>query len=170
MKNLKGILTSGLAVVLSSTLMFSTVGCTQQQTVAELISSVGTAVASLEVIEGNTSSVAKIQADTQAASSAVLNWKAGTPDEDVIEALNLVESDLKLFPISAEDTALIDLAIGTVDQIITLLPQAATPATLTAARVQTVKLTNAPKNKKDFAKQWNAILAVHPELQAAKVK
>lgn len=186
------ILRSTLAALLCAALAFSTTGCTSQQTAADMITTVGTAVASLEAIEGNTSAVAQIQADFAAASSAVANWKTGTPTQQVAEALALVESDLNLLPVSSQDQALIDLAIGTVDELLTEFPATTTTTTPAVTTVsfryasfgdsiaygsgtaqvkhRTVHLAKTPKSKKDFVKQWNAVLKANPKLKAASVK
>jgi hypothetical protein len=177
------ILRSSAAALLCAALAFSTTGCTSQQTAADMITTVGTAVASLEAIEGNTSAVQAIQTDFAAASSAVANWKTGTPTQQVAEALALVESDLNLLPVSSQDQALIDLAIGTVDQLLVEFPGTSTATTPAVTKVsfhyafyqtqvqhRTVHLAKAPKSKKDFKAQWNAVLKARPQFKAAAVK
>jgi hypothetical protein len=180
---MKRFLGSALALMLCTALAFTTTGCTSQQTAADMITTVGTAVASLEAIEGNTSAVQQIQTDFSAASSAVANWKTGTATQQVAEALTLVENDLNLLPVSSQDQALIDLAIGTVDQLLVEFPGTTSTTTPTAttvsfhyafyqAKVQhrTVHLAKVPKSKKDFKAQWNAALRANPKLKAATVK
>lgn len=169
-------------LVLGSAMLLCATGCDQQQTAAELIGVVGTSVAALAVFEGNGLLATKLQTDFAAASAAVANWKSGTPAQDVVEALNLVEADLNLLPVSAEDDALITLAIGTVDQIFAFfpVPAPAAPAAVPALKSvgyqaaplsphaahgqgnvahKPVKLVNPPKTAKEFRKQWNAELA-----------
>lgn len=145
-------------------LVVPTIGCNTQATIAELITTVGGAVSSLESIEGNTALAQKVQADTAAASTAVLNWKSGTASQDVIAALNLVEDDLSLFPVSGTDSVLIDLAIGTVEEIITEVTgntpsPVAAPATRKSARINMVPANTHIKNAKDFRSAWNGIVA-----------
>ena len=163
------------AATLALAMMLPTFGCNGQKTTAELIGILGSAVVSLETLEGNTALAAKVQTDYQAAETAVTNWKNGTPATDVIEALNLLETDLNLFPVSAKDQALIDLAIGTVDAILASLPtSSATPSPTAATGTQSprrpVHLTNPPKNKGTFKTQWNALIAQQPTLSAAAIK
>lgn len=165
-------------------------GCTpqeQQQTVVGLTTALGTAITTLENIEGNSAMAAKLQTDFQAAIAAESNWKSGTPAQDVMEALNIVQLDLNLLPVSSTDTALIDLGIGLVDQILALLPAPAvvvpTSATATivpaafyggqhsgSVRRRHPGLRSPIVSAKDFKKRWNAIVKQHPELAAAKVK
>jgi hypothetical protein len=114
------------AALCLTALSLSTTGCASQTTIADLIAVVGTSVASIEALEGNTAVVTKIQTDTAAARAQVLDWKSGTPTQDVVAALNLVEDDLNILPVSSQDQALVDLALGTVDEILALIQ--ATPA------------------------------------------
>lgn len=163
-------------------LLLPLAGCNAQQTGAELVTALGTAVASLETIEGNSVAAVKVQTDTTAAAAAFTNWKAGTPAQDVIEALNLVEDDLNLLPVSPQDQALVDLGIGVVDELLALLPAPASTVQPAVYRgsVQMLqasdvkhrhpKLKKPVKSVKEFKKQWNAIVATHPELKAAAAK
>ncbi len=152
-----------------------TTGCDKQQTAAELVSTAGTAVSSLLVFEGNTTTAAKINADFAAASTAISGWKSGSPTQDIAELLNIVEDDLNLIPISTEDQAFIDLGIGAVDQLLALFPApaATTPVTVSPSvtrasyQVSTVRhvphrrvyLAKTPKTAKEFKAQWNALRA-----------
>lgn len=161
-----------IVALLCGSLLMTTTGCDGQTTAAELIAIVGTSTASLEALEGNTDAVKQIQADTKAATDAVANWKSGTPAQDVIEALNLLQDDLNLLPVSPEDQALIDLAIGTVDQILALIPvPTAAPAVTSGPVVSTAvyftrsqhvhhrhpHLVKTPKNAKEYRKAWNKL-------------
>jgi hypothetical protein len=154
-------------------LCFAPLGCSDQATIASLLQTVGTAVSSLEAIEGNTTLASQLQKDFTTASQDVLAWQPGTASQDVIQALNLVESDLNLLPVSAEDSALVDLAVGTIDAILTDIT-AKTPATVTNGAVTALKvaaphaqLSNPPKNSKAFRKAWNKELQKHPTLSKA---
>lgn len=163
------------ALVLAASLCFTATGCNTQQTAAQIIAVVGTSVASLETLEGaDATLVAKIQADTATASQQVLNWKAGTPSADVIATLNLVEDDLNLFPISPTDQALVNLAIGTVEEIIILInpaPVAAPNAlSINAAHRRSVPAVTGVKSKGDYKVRWNAIISDNAKLSAAKIK
>jgi len=145
------------ALILTAGLFAMLTGCPQQSTLAALVTTLGNAAASVASVEGNATLATKLQTDTAAASTAVLNWKSGTPATEAIEAINIVEDDLQLFPLTGPYVPLIDLALGTAESIIEILnPTATTPSTAHAQR-RVVKLTFTPKNKKDFEKQWNAI-------------
>lgn len=154
-----------------------------QKTASALVSVVGTSVASLLILENDPTDAAKLQKDFQAASTAVLNWQQGTPAQDVVQALNILSADLDLIPVSAQDQALIELAIGTTDEIIALFAPTTTSTPVTAspvslriayekqvARKHHKKLAGPILTAKDFKKQWNAELKKHPELAKAKAK
>jgi hypothetical protein len=149
------------------------IGCPAQSTIADLTSILGTSAASIASIEGNPQLAQKLQTDTAAAVVAVTNWKSGTPAQDVIEALNIVEDDLNLFPVTGAYGPLIDLAIGTVESILALLPQPVAAANVAVAHAthRQVTLTQpAPKTKAAFKSQWNAIVAGNPAMASAKIK
>lgn len=181
-------LISGILILFALTA--STVGCTpaeQQQTIVQITSALGTAVSTLLTIEGNTSGAAQLRTDMAAALTAETNWTSGTPAQDVVEALNVVQDDLNLLPVSTQDQAFIDLGIGLVDQILALLPaptsapSAAVVATPAVFRVSMARPRKTVEHRhpglakpilsaKDFKKRWNALIKQHPELAAAKVK
>jgi len=125
-------------------------GCPSQNQTAALVGIAGSAIASLETIEGHTDAAVKIQTDFAAAQSAVLHWKAGTPTEDVAQALQLVESDLNLLPVSEKDQAYVKLAVGTVQSVLDLFPSAVAPRVAAPAGV-------APKTVEEFKAEWNAL-------------
>lgn len=143
-------------------------------TIAKLTQTLGNAAASVATLEGNTALAAKLTTDTTAAVTAITNWKSGTPAAMAIEALNLVEDDLALIPGTSQFAPLIDLAIGTVESILALLPPSATAAVaahtaaLTKARPH-ILLSLPPKNEKQFKAQWNGIVAANPKLAQAKL-
>jgi hypothetical protein len=141
--------------------------------IAALVQTLGGAASSIADIEGNSNLAAKLKVDTTAAADAVLNWKSGTPATEVIEALNLVQDDLDLFPVGSEATALIDLAIGTTEAIITEITSKAPAASSVAvAHVahRAVTLTKPPKNAAEFKKQYQTIIAANPQLQKYALK
>lgn len=147
--------TTALAVASFAPAMLLT-GCPSQQTIADLINTLGEATEQLATLEGNPTLSAKLATDVSAASAAVLNWKKGTTTQMIIEGLNLVEDDINLFPMAGPYVPLIDLAIGTVEAILAEFPST-TPAAVSARR-RTVRLSyKAPKTNKDFAKRWNAL-------------
>lgn len=146
-------------------------GCVNQQTLADLVNTLGAAATQLAAYEGNPSLAAKLQADVAAASSAVLAWKKGTASQMVIEALNLVEDDLNLFPIAGPYVPLIDLAIGTVEAILSEFPGAAAAATASGKPRRQVSLSyKAPKTSKAFAQKWNSIAPANVQLPASAAK
>lgn len=129
-------------------------GCPSQNTAAALVGVAGSAIASLEVIEGHTEAAVKIQADFNAAQNAVLQWKTGTPTEDVAQALQLVESDLNLMPVSQQDQAYVALAVSTVQSVLDLFPAASAARVEVAAAAPAVV---APRSATEFKARWNAL-------------
>lgn len=156
-----------IALVLCASL----IGCPAQSTIASLTSILGSSASSIAALEGNSPLAQKIMTDTQAAVTAVQNWKSGTPAQEAIEALNLVEDDLNLIPAVGPYVALIDLAIGTVESILTLLPSPSVTANVRpAATRRQVVLPVPPKTASQYKAQWNAIVAQNPSLVSAKLK
>lgn len=144
-------------------------GCESQQTIADLINTLGNAAAQLATYENNPTLAAKLRVDVAAAANAVLNWKKGTPAQMVVEALNLVEDDLGLFPLAGPYVPLIDLAIATIESILGSLGLLKTATASSARRKVTVNY-KAPKNAKQFMEKWNALapagVAMSPSMVA----
>ena len=149
------------------------VGCLTQSTMASLIGVLGNATASIASIEGNTALATQIKTDTAAASAAVLAWKSGTPAQDAIEALNIVEDDLNLIPMSGAYVALVDLGIGTIESILAMLP-ASTPASVNAGHprrsVTPVHVTKWGDSSREFKNRWNKIVATDGSLAPVAIK
>lgn len=154
---MKKLLSSFVAAVLMATM----IGCPAQSVVADLVTTLGTASASLATLEGNTSLATKLTTDTAAASSAVLNWKKGSSATVAIEAMNLVMADLNLIPVAGPYAPLIDLALVTAESII---------ATLNPTAVTARTFSNAPRTSKAFKQKWNAAVATNPALAKAALK
>lgn len=142
---------TGIAAISPSVLFLT--GCPQQNQAAALVGIAGVAIASLETIEGHTDAATKIQVDFAAAQTAVLNWKVGTPTQDVAQALQIVMNDINLLPVSKKDQAYILLAGGTVQSVLDLFPESATSPHMLA----NIQLYNPPKTKAEFIAQWNAL-------------
>lgn len=130
-------------------------GCPAQNTAAALIGIAGTAVASLEAIDGHADLVAQIQKDFGDAQTAVLNWTPGSPTQDAHQALAIVVNDLGDLPVTVQTQAYIDLAIATVQAVLDLFPGTA-PQFATTAKVRRVQIV-APKNAAEFKASWNAL-------------
>jgi outer membrane murein-binding lipoprotein Lpp len=146
-------------------------GCVVQSTIAALTSTLGSAAAAIAAVEGNTALATQLQTDTNAAVSAVTNWKTGSATADVIEALNLVEDDLNLIPIAGPYTPLIDICIGAVQAILAELPSSAALPAAKVAHAHRVPVLSqpAPKNSKQFVKQWNEYLTLNPSVNLPKL-
>ena len=141
-------------------------GCTSSATISDLVGTLGSTAESIATIQGNTALAAKLQTDVAAAQTAILSWKSGSPATEVIELLNIVSDDLALFPVTSTEAAYIQLGIATIDGILALLPQSATPAVAHSARAhyilvdtKTGKTLAAPKSAKQFNKIKSEITA-----------
>jgi hypothetical protein len=169
---MKQLIMASLALALVAPVVIMLSGCPAQNTTAALVTVLGNAASTIATLEGNTTLAATLKTDTAAASSAVLNWKSGTPTQDVIAALNLVEADLDLVPSVGPYVPLIDLAIGTVESIMEIIqPGSSTPNGLTQRLgvSRRVYLAKPPKDAAAFTKSWNAIVAQNPALAGAKL-
>lgn len=158
------VLTTGL---LLAACMFIT-GCPTQNTTAALVTVLGNAASTIAALEGNTQLAATLKTDTAAASSAVLNWKKGTPTQNVIQALNLVEADLNLIPGTGKYAPLVDLAVGTVESIMEIVQPGSSSPNGVMARpniTHRVYLAKPPKDAAQFQKEWNAIAPSEAQIQ-----
>jgi hypothetical protein len=150
---------------------FLPTGCgLQQNQYAQLAGDIGTQVSSIVALTGDTATATKITQDTAAAVAAIKSFKKGTPVENTVQVINILIADLNLIPAVGPYGPLIDLALGTIEYVINDLTQhdTATPASgvaspqatarATVTKPRAVYLTNTPKNRSEFRKQWNAIV------------
>lgn len=141
-------------------------GKVSQSELAALASTLGNAVAALETIEGNSGAAIKIQDATATVVQDITNWVPGTADSEIIQSIGILEGLLSDLPVPAQDQALIDLALVTIQSILALLPQAPAAA-VTAKAVRMAKkplrtptaasvgLKTAPQTRKQFVVEWN---------------
>lgn len=144
-----------------------------QNTVAALVTELGTASSSIASLEGSTALAAKLKTDTAAASTAVLNWKKGSASTEIVEALNIVETDLNLFPITDQYAPLIDLSIGTIESIMEIVQPGSSSTDGVTARVgvtHRVYLAKPPKNADQFKTAWNGIIAANPSMATSAMQ
>lgn len=143
-------------------------GCTKQAVLASLIAEAGTAISTLESIEGNSALAATLATDFAKLSAAVSTFVPGSATSDVQQIGAIVVSDLNLLPVSAKDALLVSLAVSVVEQVIT----AVEPPTVTSAHLSLpLHHSTQFKNAADFKKQWNAAVAKSdPSLRAARLK
>jgi hypothetical protein len=160
------------AALVFSLVILPTIGCSST-TFADLTKTLGAAAVNIATLEGNTALSTQLTADTNAAVTAITNWKSGTPADDVIQALGIVEADLNLIPGTSQYAPLIDIAIATVQTILSMLPASTTAsaALSTHTHFRAVHLGHpAPANAKQFREQWNSVVAANPNLAAARIK
>jgi hypothetical protein len=146
-------------------------GC-NSNTVADLVITLGNAASSVAALEGNSSLSTKLTADVATAATDIKNWKTGSPTQEVVEALNLVQADLSLFPQTDQYAPLIALSISTVESILEIVvpnPTTAFPHTNADSVARAKVSAPAPKTARDFKNRWNAIVAANPNLNAAKL-
>ena len=153
---------AGCLLALSAVIL---TGCPSQNTIASLVDVLGNASSSIAALQGNTQLAATLKTDTAAASSAVLNWKKGTPTQNVIQALNLVEADLNLIPGTGQYAPLIDLAIGTVESIMEIVQPGSASVQGRVGVTHRVYLKSPPKNADQFKKEWNALAPAQAQIQ-----
>ena len=149
------------------------VGCPAKSTVAALTSILGNASSSLASIEGNSTLATQISTDTAAAVKAIQGWQNGSPAQDAIQALNIVEDDINLIPIKNDTVkALVVLTIGTAESILALIPSPPSTAHAMGAKSRTIHMpmANAPQTADEFKAQWNQIVAQEPSLAGAALK
>jgi len=155
----KKIIASITAFVLALTLT----ACPSQNTLAALVTVVGNAAASVASIEGNSPLSQKLSTDTAALSKAVAQWKPGTNAQMAIEAAQLVEDDLNLFPQVSPYAPLISLALSTVISIIQILNPSPSPQI-------THTVSSAPKTAAEFKARWNTIALSNAQTANAAIK
>jgi hypothetical protein len=103
-------------------------GCSAQGTIAALLNEMETAWAALLAATGKVLP-ASIQADFAAAVAAVKAWKAGTPAQDVVEALQILANDVApLVPMTPLEAAAVQVILRTIVNIIEEIDPAAAPA------------------------------------------
>ena len=162
-----------VCMLVSAGMMVPLAGCPSQTTLAALTATLGNAGASIATIEGNAALAQKLQTDTTAAVSAVQNWKPGTPSQNAVQALQLVETDLNLIsqiPGAQQYAPLISLALSTTISIIQIVDPGSVPAAVARAQVGGVTTSGAPKNAKDFKARWYAICASNAALTNVTIK
>lgn len=138
------------SLTLSTLLLFQS--CTQQATVAALVSTLGGAVASLVSLSGNTDLANSLRHDTQLASELILGWKPGSNAADAIRALNKVIDDIQSLQLPEKYKPFITLALGTAATIIDLLSSRGGDTAHTAVRI-----VDPPHSSKEFRRDWDAI-------------
>jgi hypothetical protein len=162
-----------LAVLVAASLLLATVACNQSQIAAE-VQIIGNAGASLAAILNNPTLAAKLKTDTADAVAAINGWKAGTPCQNVEQAIQVLMTDYNDIAASFGSavppnvTALIGLATTTVLAILALMPGCQVPAALQAKGAKAVGHPAA--DAKDFKARWNSIVASDPSLAGAKIK
>lgn len=164
---------TSISLVLSLILTSIGVACVTQTTIAQLVAILGQATSKIAEAENNPSLAAKISTDSAAASAAILNWQNGSPEQDAVEALNILEDDLNLIPVVGQDVlfiGLVDLAIGTVEAILSRLPASTRLQNKVVRRVvPPVKLPRFTNPADSFQDKWNSIVAKDKRLRGLEL-
>lgn len=147
-------------------------GCSKQATAAALVSEVGTDVGvALQLGGVSTFASQNVQNLFQVAASDISTWKPGTSGDNAVQALKDATAALSdVLPPGSKVDAYVNLALGTVENIITLIQSesSVTPvatggiaapavahASTTTARV--VTLAHPPTTASQFRSQWAAL-------------
>lgn len=155
MNSRRSFISALIALVLVAAVSLPSIGCVDQNATAALINVVGASVNTLISIQGDPALAAKVSKDFAAASAAVASWKKGDATQSIVQALNLVQADINLIPVSDQTKIYIQLAITTVNSIIAIVTPA--PAGMTAKRA-----TKPLVSDREYKAQWNALTAAHP--------
>ena len=127
-------------------------------TLGSLVSKVGVGVVALLTYLGKTALAQQVQADITTAVNDITSWTSGTVATNVINALNDVAAFISTIPGLSVYGALISLAVGTIDYVISLFTQNSPPAPAGEIRQRiprTVTLTNPPSTPSQLVSQWN---------------
>jgi hypothetical protein len=153
-----------------------TVACSQN-TLAALVTTLGTACSAAAGLAGDAAMAQTILADTAKASQQVLNWKSGTPTQDVEQALAIVEADLSAIPETAAVAPFIDLGIATIDGILTDITGQAPPQTASVKPGMAPRAIRhprysgkLPKSGTEFATAWNKLVDGNPQCAGLVLK
>lgn len=171
---LRRILITTASVVLITTATLTTLaasGCSKQAVTAALIAEVGVDVQAALTIQGvDPTTSATINGLFQIASTDIGKWVPGSDSSEAQQALKDATDALGQILPNSQAKAYIDLALGTAENIITLI-QSQSPANpapavgLTAAHnrhgvtatARVVTLPHPPTTAAEFRKQWGAI-------------
>jgi hypothetical protein len=161
-----------------ATLALAAFGCKtvsavfNQSTLAALVNEVGSGVVSLLNYLGKSSIATQVASYITAAVNAINGWTPGTVATEVINALNDVAAFVSTIPGLSAYAALISLAVGTIDYVISLFTQNSPAAPTAAIRPRTapvVNLPTPPTKASAFRSQWNAKAAAL-NLQTVELK
>ena len=149
------------------------VACNQATVVAILQTATDSALAVI-AITNPTYDTAILRSDIQVALDAVKAWKPGQSNsQNVIQVLDIVAADIGMVPIPQQYQAVIVIAINGVKSVIVIIDAANPPPVSTGPsakgkrqQLSVPTYTSAAQFKASF----NAAIAEHPELAAAKQK
>jgi len=160
-----------LAIVLVCVLSTVLAGCPSQSELAALVSILGVAASSVAEIQGDSAVAQRIDIDSRAASAAIASFQPGSPAQNAVQAISLLQTDISLIPLNDNVRPYVDLALGTAQSIIGLLQSQGqaigvvdvSPVPQHAPRgVRQVDLPVVPTTAKQFKAQWNARYTIHP--------
>ena len=131
----------------------------------------------LKVVAPNDPNLAKYEADAATLLAQLAAWKAGTPAEQVIEAIDLVIADVNMIPVPVQYQAVIAIALAGLASIIAIVNQ----NSLTGGATQKASATAMAKYQIEdpeysgrfaivyYVRDWNSAVGKHSELKAAKI-
>jgi|HubBroStandDraft_1064217.scaffolds.fasta_scaffold01182_10 hypothetical protein len=133
----------------------SEIGC-GKSTIIGYLNAVDSAVTGILNYIGDTTLATTIQKDINAVNAAIVGWTSGTITQNVIEAIQVLQSNLDLIPLTAPITALISIALTALSAILSI------SGANVLRQMATQKIKSHPLSKVTltthhaFAREWNA--------------
>lgn len=157
-----------ISLILATVLILGPTGCTNQQTIAALVSIVGSSASAALTLGGvDAATSTRINGEFQTASQQIAAFVPGTPAEEVIQTLQIATADLGDIPgLNPKAQAYIDLALGTAETLVVLLqkqsgtvvaPSVGLSAHSVTRTPRVVTLAHPPDTPKAYKKAWDAL-------------
>lgn len=154
----KGLLVTGAVAVSGAELLF-TEGCSTQNTLAGLATTLGNAAASLATDLGNTTLATEILTSAAKVSATIAAWTPGTSAALISEAITLLQNNLNLIPAITPYVGLVDIALSAIQSIIAFVTSKSPALAAMLKAPHTVRVLTytgkAPKDALSFKAVWN---------------
>lgn len=124
-------------------------------TVIAYINAVNTAVTSILTFIGDDALAQTLSKDVARINAAVAGWTSGSITQEVIEAINIMESDLDLIPLSSTVTMLISIALVALNAVLNL-SMGAVVATMKVGVTKHPIPNYQLNSQRSFALHWNS--------------
>ena len=132
----------------------------------------------LKITNPNDPNLAKYEADAALLLQQLANWKTGSAATQVIEAIDLVISDVNLIPVPPTQQAIIAIALAGLESIIAIVNQNSTvggASQVASAKVMEAQQIDSPAYSGPdaalyYARDWNSEVGKQSTLAHAKIK